>query len=293
MQSAKQNNNNKTINIITQTEPIQTSAVLLNQPIDINYNNNNNNNNNIDLSLNNKSKKDFINNQIKDKSGVVVVGGGVAGLKNSSSSSSGSKFKFFKSVNNKLKLTGTSLIENKVMHMDISNKNDVSNDHQNGDHSKFLSFFITRKKKHIILDGQWREYTIKKKLSIIMSRQHVFFSLFYLLDPKRKIITTDDTNMNLSDLITDTNQQQLQQDNQMDMSTSIENIAAAGVVPATTPPRSNDDQLLDEEDQSRAEATFRFTVTEFSKFKDSKESRLSPPCVVRNLPWYVIINIMI
>jgi hypothetical protein len=110
----------------------------LNQPIDINYNNNNNTNFNIGLKLN-KRKKDFINNQIKDKSG------GVAGLKNSSrssSSSSGSKFKFFKSVNNKLKLLGTSLIENKVMHMDISNKIDVSNDHQNGDHSKFLLFLL-------------------------------------------------------------------------------------------------------------------------------------------------------
>jgi hypothetical protein len=84
LQSAKQNNNNKTINILTQTEPIQT-AVLLNQPIDINYNNNNNTYFNIGLELN-KSKKDFINNQIKDKSG------GVAGLKNSSS---GSKFKIF------------------------------------------------------------------------------------------------------------------------------------------------------------------------------------------------------
>ncbi len=70
----------------------------------------------------------------------------------------------------------------------------------------------------------------------------------------------------------------------MDISTSMENLAAAAVVPATTPPLINNDEIF-EEDQSRAEATFRFTVTEFSKFKDSKESRLSPPCIVRNLPW--------
>ncbi len=58
------------------------------------------------------------------------------------------------------------------------------------------------------------------------------------------------------------------------------NIAAARVLPG--------DQLFNADDQSRAEAKFRFIVTELSKFKDSKESRLSPPCVVRNLPWYVI-----
>lgn len=87
----------------------------------------------------------------------------------------------------------------------------------------------------------------------------------------------------------------------MDISTSMENIAAA-VVPATTPPPQllattiddtsiceNKNQEDGEEDHSRAEATFRFTVTEFSKFKESKESKLSPPCVVRNLPWKILV----
>ena len=95
--------------------------------------------------------------------------------------------------------------------------------------------------------------------------------------------------MNLSDLATDTIQ-----DNHvtnMDISTSMENLAAA-IVPATIPMSLSasavDDQTLQQEDQSRAEATFRFTVNDFMKFKDSKESRLSPACIVRNLPWKIL-----
>ncbi|CAG0888119.1 unnamed protein product [Darwinula stevensoni] len=41
-----------------------------------------------------------------------------------------------------------------------------------------------------------------------------------------------------------------------------------------------------EEDDSRPEATFRFTVENFSKLKDST---LSPPCYVRNLPWKIMV----
>ncbi|XP_030755284.1 ubiquitin carboxyl-terminal hydrolase 7 isoform X3 [Sitophilus oryzae] len=41
-----------------------------------------------------------------------------------------------------------------------------------------------------------------------------------------------------------------------------------------------------EEDEARSEATFRFTVTNFSKLKDSV---LSPPCYVRNLPWKIMV----
>lgn len=37
-----------------------------------------------------------------------------------------------------------------------------------------------------------------------------------------------------------------------------------------------------DEDESRGEATFRYIVTNFSKIK---ESVLSPPCFIRNLPW--------
>ena len=40
---------------------------------------------------------------------------------------------------------------------------------------------------------------------------------------------------------------------------------------------------------SRAEATFQLCITEFSKFKESKDNRLSTqPCIVRNLPWKIL-----
>lgn len=41
-----------------------------------------------------------------------------------------------------------------------------------------------------------------------------------------------------------------------------------------------------EDDEARSEATFRFTVTNFRNLKDSV---LSPPCYVRNLPWKIMV----
>ncbi|GLG95277.1 Ubiquitin carboxyl-terminal hydrolase 7 [Gryllus bimaculatus] len=41
-----------------------------------------------------------------------------------------------------------------------------------------------------------------------------------------------------------------------------------------------------EEDEARSEATFRYTVQNFSKLK---ESQLSPSCYVRNLPWKIMV----
>ncbi|XP_032457106.1 ubiquitin carboxyl-terminal hydrolase 7 isoform X1 [Nasonia vitripennis] len=41
-----------------------------------------------------------------------------------------------------------------------------------------------------------------------------------------------------------------------------------------------------EEDEARSEATFRYTVESVSKMKDSQ---LSPPCFVRNLPWKIMV----
>lgn len=41
-----------------------------------------------------------------------------------------------------------------------------------------------------------------------------------------------------------------------------------------------------EEDESRSEALFQFTVNNFSRLKDSV---LSPPCYVRNLPWKIMV----
>lgn len=53
--------------------------------------------------------------------------------------------------------------------------------------------------------------------------------------------------------------------------------------------QSTEVTLQDGEDESRAEHTFQLTITEFSKFKESRESRLSPqPCIVRNLPWKIL-----
>lgn len=39
-------------------------------------------------------------------------------------------------------------------------------------------------------------------------------------------------------------------------------------------------------DEARSEATFRYTVENVSKMK---ESQLSPPCIVRNLPWKIMV----
>lgn len=40
------------------------------------------------------------------------------------------------------------------------------------------------------------------------------------------------------------------------------------------------------DDEARSEATFKFTVPNFSRIK---ESVLSPPCFVRNLPWKIMV----
>ncbi|KAK0051801.1 ubiquitin carboxyl-terminal hydrolase 7 [Biomphalaria pfeifferi] len=48
-------------------------------------------------------------------------------------------------------------------------------------------------------------------------------------------------------------------------------------------PLQNEEEM--EEDESRAEATFQFVVENFSKLE---ESVLSPPCMVRNLPWKIM-----
>jgi len=39
-------------------------------------------------------------------------------------------------------------------------------------------------------------------------------------------------------------------------------------------------------DEARSEATFRYTVKNISKMKDSQ---LSPACYVRNLPWKIMV----
>ena len=47
-----------------------------------------------------------------------------------------------------------------------------------------------------------------------------------------------------------------------------------------------EDVIEEEDDEARSEATFRFKVENFSQIKDSV---LSDPCIVRNLPWKIMI----
>lgn len=49
---------------------------------------------------------------------------------------------------------------------------------------------------------------------------------------------------------------------------------------------SKDDSGL-EDDDSRPEATFRYEVPHISKLK---ETVLSPPCYIRNLPWKIMVK---
>jgi len=51
---------------------------------------------------------------------------------------------------------------------------------------------------------------------------------------------------------------------------------------------SKDDSGL-EDDDSRPEATFRYEVSHISKLK---ETVLSPPCYIRNLPWKIMVNVL-
>ena len=49
----------------------------------------------------------------------------------------------------------------------------------------------------------------------------------------------------------------------------------------------NDKDIISEEDdEARSEATFQFKVENFSQIRDSV---LSEPCIVRNLPWKIMI----
>ncbi|XP_022916946.1 ubiquitin carboxyl-terminal hydrolase 7 isoform X1 [Onthophagus taurus] len=60
----------------------------------------------------------------------------------------------------------------------------------------------------------------------------------------------------------------------------------AAIGPQPEPAVGTRDIDMDEEDDARSEATFHFVVPQFSKLKDSV---LSPPCYVRNLPWKIMV----
>ncbi|XP_013790248.1 ubiquitin carboxyl-terminal hydrolase 7-like [Limulus polyphemus] len=49
---------------------------------------------------------------------------------------------------------------------------------------------------------------------------------------------------------------------------------------------STQEETMEEEDEVRSEATFRFVVPSFSRLR---EQLLSPPTFVRNLPWKIMV----
>lgn len=51
---------------------------------------------------------------------------------------------------------------------------------------------------------------------------------------------------------------------------------------------TNTDEPMEEEDNSRSEATFTFKITGVTNFFSLKDNRLSEPCYVRNLPWKIM-----
>jgi len=52
------------------------------------------------------------------------------------------------------------------------------------------------------------------------------------------------------------------------------------------PAKAEETEEKEDDDEARAEATFRFKVEDLSKMQDSV---LSPPCIIRNLPWKIMI----
>lgn len=56
----------------------------------------------------------------------------------------------------------------------------------------------------------------------------------------------------------------------------------------TSGSNKGDDSIL-EDDDSRPEATFRYVVNNISKLK---ETVLSTPCYIRNLPWKIMVRLL-
>lgn len=67
---------------------------------------------------------------------------------------------------------------------------------------------------------------------------------------------------------------------------SIENNNDESMLSTSASNLNNNDNI---DDESRAEATFQLVINDFSKFRESRESRVSStPCIVRNLPWKIL-----
>ena len=56
--------------------------------------------------------------------------------------------------------------------------------------------------------------------------------------------------------------------------------------PEKTEVETDKEIISEEDDEARSEATFQFKVENFSQIRDSV---LSEPCIVRNLPWKIMI----
>ena len=64
-------------------------------------------------------------------------------------------------------------------------------------------------------------------------------------------------------------------------------VTTTGDAPADTEDDTKEgEERENEDDEARSEATFQFRVENFSTIKDSV---LSEPCIVRNLPWKIMI----
>ena len=60
----------------------------------------------------------------------------------------------------------------------------------------------------------------------------------------------------------------------------------AAVTAEEQPPVEEAEEIYEEDDEARAEATFKFVVKNFSEIKDTA---LSEPTIIRNLPWKIMI----
>ena len=73
---------------------------------------------------------------------------------------------------------------------------------------------------------------------------------------------------------------------QEDMDQSEPDTTTTSTSPAQNEPENDKDIISEEDDEARSEATFQFKVENFSQIRDSV---LSDPCIVRNLPWKIMI----
>jgi hypothetical protein len=149
----------------------------------------------------------------------------------------------------------TQLLENKVRRMEICNVNSENENEQENNNTSNTNLDF--------------DHPPSKKLLTSNSPP------LQPLPPSNNLYST--TNMNVDNSQNESGQDKPSIDIDDPMNANLSNTQSAEVT------------LQDGEDESRAEHTFQLTIADFSKFKESRESRLSPqPCIVRNLPWKVL-----